>query len=102
MKVICLQENLKSGLNIAQNIISRNLTLPILNNLLLETDEGRLKISSTNLEIGINVWVSGKIEKGGSITCPAKLLANFINNLPNKKIELDVKNNNLTIKCENH
>jgi len=102
MKITCLQENLKSGLNIVQNIIGRNLTLPILNNLLLETELGRLKISSTNLEIGINTWISGKIEKQGAITCPAKILSGFINNLPNKKIELETKDNNLFIKCEGY
>lgn len=85
MKVICLQENLKSSLNIAQNIVGKNLTLPILNNILLETDGGRLKICSTNLEIGINTWTAGKIEKEGSLTCPARLLTSFVNNLPNKK-----------------
>ncbi|OGZ33578.1 MAG: DNA polymerase III subunit beta [Candidatus Portnoybacteria bacterium RBG_19FT_COMBO_36_7] len=102
MKITCLQENLKTNLNIAQNIVGKNLTLPILNNLLLEIDNGQLKISSTNLEIGINTWTSGKIEKTGSITCPAKILTSFINNLPNKKIELEAKDNNLYIKCENY
>jgi len=102
MKIVCLQENLKKSLNITQNIIGKNLTLPILNNLLLKTDKGRLKISSTNLEIGINTWVSGKIEKEGEITCPAKILSNFINNLPNKKIELENKGNLLNIKCDNY
>ncbi|MBI4709324.1 MAG: DNA polymerase III subunit beta [Candidatus Portnoybacteria bacterium] len=102
MKIICLQENLKTNLNITQNIVGRNLTLPILNNLLLETEGGRLKISSTNLEIGINTWTSGKIEKQGSITCPAKILSSFINSLPNKKIELEVKDNTLFVRCENY
>lgn len=102
MKIICLQENLKTNLNIAQNIVGKNLTLPILNNLLIETDGGRLKISSTNLEIGINAWTSGKIEKTGSITCPAKTLSSFINSLPNKKIELETKENTLMVKCENY
>jgi len=102
MKVTCLQENLKNNLNITQNIIGRNLTLPILNNLLLQTENNYLKISSTNLEIGINTWTTGKIEKNGSITCPAKILASLVNNLPNKKIELEVKNNTLIIKCENY
>ncbi len=101
MRITCLQENLKNSLNITQNIIGRNLTLPILNNVLLTTEGGRLRISSTNLEIGINTWTSGKIEKDGAITCPAKILANFVNNLPNKKIDLEVKNNILNIKCEN-
>lgn len=102
MKFICLQENLKNSLNIAQNIIGRNLTLPILNNVLLITENGRLRISSTNLEIGVNTWTSGKIEKSGAITCPAKVLSNFVNNLPNKKIEMEVKGNLLTIKCDNY
>ena len=102
MRIVCLQENLKNNLNITQNIIGKNLTLPILNNLLLESENGRLKISSTNLEIGINTWTSGKIEREGAITCPAKILFNFISNLPNKKIELEAKNNVLTVKCENY
>ncbi|MBU2036596.1 DNA polymerase III subunit beta, partial [Patescibacteria group bacterium] len=82
--------------------IGRNLTLPILNNVLLTTEDGRLRISSTNLEIGVNTWTAGKVEKSGAITCPAKVLTNFINNLPNKKVELEVKNNTLIIKCENY
>ena len=102
MKIICLQENLKNSLNIAQNIIGRNLTLPILNNFLLSTKDGRLQISSTNLEIGVNTWTSGKVEKTGAITCPAKALTGFVNSLPNKKIEMEVKGNFLTIKCENY
>jgi len=102
MKVTCLQENLKTNLNITQNIVGKNLTLPILNNLLLETDGGRLKISSTNLEIGINTWTSGKVEKNGSLTCPAKILSSFVDNLPNKKIDLETKDNSLFIHCENY
>lgn len=102
MKTFCLQENLKTNLNITQNIIGRNVTLPILNNLLLETEGNHLKISSTNLEIGINTWTTGKVERNGSVTCPAKILTSFVNNLPNKKIELDAKNNILMIKCENY
>jgi len=102
MKFVCLQEKLKQVLNIAERIITRNLTLPILNNILLSTDNNKLKISSTNLEIGINCWIPGKIEKEGKLTVPAKVLSSFVSSLPNKKIELKVKNNQLIIKCENH
>lgn len=101
MQIICLQENLKKALNITDRIIGRNLTLPILNNLLLSTETQQLKVSSTNLEIGINCWISGKIIKAGSLTIPAKLLSNLVVNLPNKKIELKVKDNQLILKCEN-
>ena len=101
MHIICLQENLKQALNITEKIIGRNLTLPILNNILLNIENNKLKISSTNLEIGINYWVSGKIEEKGSITVPAKLFSDFISNLPNEKVELKVKDNQLKIKCNN-
>lgn len=100
MEIICLQENLKQALNITNRIIGRNLTLPILNNLLLSAERGKIKISSTNLEIGINCWVPGKINKSGDITAPAKLLSDFVNNLPNKKIEIKTRANRLDIKCE--
>jgi len=100
MNLICLQENFKKALNITGRIIGRNLTLPILNNILLLVDNNKLKISSTNLEVGINTWVSGKIEEEGGITIPAKIISDFINNLPNKKVEIKTKGNQLTIKCE--
>ena len=102
MKIICLQENFKKGLNIVQNIIGKNLTLPILNNILLSTEKKQLKLSTTDLEIAITNHVLCKIEKEGSITIPARTLVNFVNNLPNKKIEMTVKNNIVYLKCENY
>lgn len=100
MKFICLQENLKEALIICERTIGKNITLPVLNNILIEDDNNKIKISSTDLEIGINFWFSGKIIEKGSITCPARILANLINNLPNQKIELEGKNNILNIKSE--
>ena len=97
MKIICLQENLKNGLN----IIGKNLTLPILNNILLITDKKQLKLSTTDLEIAITNYIICKTEKEGGITVPARILVNFINNLPNKKIEISIKNNIIYLKCDN-
>ena len=102
MKLVCLQKNLQKGLNITERIVGKNTTLPILNNVLLETQKGLLSISSTNLEIGINCLISAKIEKAGSITVPAKLFSGFVNNLPNDKIFLELKNNNLNVKLLNY
>jgi len=100
MNLICLQENLKKALNITSRIIGRNLTLPILNNILLMIDNNKLRISSTNLEIGINTWVPGKVEEKGGLTVPAKIISDFVNNLPNKKIEIKTKGNQLILRCE--
>jgi len=53
MELICLQENLKQALNITEKIIGRNLTLPILNNILFQTEKGKLLITVTDLEISL-------------------------------------------------
>lgn len=82
MKLICTQENLRKAIAAAERAVGRQSTLPILGNFLLETENGRLKLSSTNLEIGVIARVGAKIESDGRITIPAKLMSNFISNLP--------------------
>src|SRR3990170_4413085 len=57
MKVSCLQENLAKGLSIVGRAVAARSTLPVLGNILLATDNGRLKLSATNLEIGITCWI---------------------------------------------
>ncbi len=82
MKLICTQENLNRILSYLEKVAGKQLTLPILSNFLLETENGRLKISATNLEIGIIGYIGAKIENEGKIAIPAKVLSNFIHNLP--------------------
>src|SRR3990167_3708852 len=101
MNLICFKENLKRNLDNALRIIKYNSTLPILNNFLLSTEKGMLKISSTDLEIGFTSFVPSKILKDGSITVPAQLLSQFVNNLPNKNINLEVKDLKLYLNCDN-
>lgn len=100
MNITCLKDNLKENLDNALRIVKYNSTLPILNNFLLTTEKGRLKISSTDLEIGFTSWISSKITKEGGITVPAQLLSQFIGNLPNKNIEFEVKDNKLYLSCD--
>ncbi len=102
MKVQILQEKLKEGLNIVERISSKSLTLPVLNNILISSEKNFLNLAATDLEIGINWWVLAKIEKQGKITIPSRLLSSFVGFLPNKKINLEVKNNNLICECENY
>lgn len=90
MKVTCLQENLARGLQLAGRGVSARTTLPILGNVLLRTDGGRLKLTATNLEVGINCWVAAKVEDDGAITVPAKLFTDFVNSLPPGPIELSL------------
>lgn len=100
MKIICLQEKLKKAIGIVERITGKNINLPILSNVLLETEKGRLKISATDLELGLNVWVSAKVEKEGRATVPVNILSKFISSLPQDKIFLEAKKNNLVVECQ--
>jgi DNA polymerase-3 subunit beta len=102
MRVSCLQENLSKGLNIIGRVVPLRGSLPILSNVLLQTEKGRLKLSGTNLEIGINYWLGVKIEENGGITIPAKVLNEYINSLPQNKIDLNVSDQKLSIKSGNY
>ncbi|NTV41111.1 MAG: DNA polymerase III subunit beta [Candidatus Moranbacteria bacterium] len=82
MKVTCTQENFKKAIYSTERVVGKQITLPILENILIETDSGMLKISATNLEIGVFLKIGAKIEEEGKITVPARLLSNFVNNFP--------------------
>ena len=98
MKLICIQENLKKAISNTERIVSKQNTLPILNNLLLEAKKGRLSISATNLEIGIISNISAKVEKIGKITVSSKILSSFVNNLEeDEKVRLELKGDILKI-----
>lgn len=81
MKLTCTHENLKKAVYSTERVVGKQITLPILENILLQTDHGMLKISATNLEIGVFLKIGAKIEEEGEITVPARLLSNFVNNL---------------------
>lgn len=102
MKFIILKENLYKGLNIVSRIVGKNLTLPILNNIFISAKNNFLNLSSTDLELGIKYWTLIKTEKEGEITMPAKLLLNFVNLLPDRKINIESKNQELFIECEEY
>jgi DNA polymerase-3 subunit beta len=100
VKVTCLQENLAHGLQIAGRGVSTRGSLPILGNVLIRTDAGRVRLTATNLEVGINCWVPAKVDDEGAITVPAKLFIDFINSLPpgNVELSLNVRTKTLHIK----
>jgi DNA polymerase-3 subunit beta len=102
MKILILKENLKKGLNIIERIIGRNLTLPILNNILMTTQKNYLNLTATDLELAINFWVLAKVEKEGSIAVPARFLSNLISLFPHETITLRLKDKFLIIEGENY
>ena len=77
-----MQENLARGLSVVSRAVSNRSTLPVLANVLLKTEDAGLKLTATNLEIGITYWVPGKIESDGATSVPARLLTDLVNSLP--------------------
>ena len=82
MRLSCLQENLVRGLSIVGRAVATRTTLPITQNVLISTDNSRLKLAATNTEIAITTWIGAQIEEEGSITLPARLLTELVNSLP--------------------
>ncbi|MFZ5853716.1 MAG: DNA polymerase III subunit beta [Chloroflexota bacterium] len=101
MKLSVMQENLARGLQIVSRAVSARSTLPVLANVLLRTEDAGLKLTATNLEIGITYWVPGKIEEDGAVTVPAKLLTDLVNSLPSsERVDLQLQaGNTLHIRC---
>ncbi|MBI4281088.1 DNA polymerase III subunit beta, partial [Candidatus Uhrbacteria bacterium] len=94
------QENLHQSLSLVSRITSRNLTLPILQNVLIKAQNGVLRLSTTNLEIAMSCMVRGKVEEEGEFTAPAKLFSDYISLLPPGKVQMNLKGNNLIITSE--
>ncbi|HLE15029.1 MAG TPA: DNA polymerase III subunit beta [Anaerolineales bacterium] len=101
MKVSVLQENLSHGLNIVSRAVSPRNTLPVLANVLVASDEGRLRLSATNLELGITCWIGAKILEEGSTTVPARTFTELVATLPSQTVEmsLNVRTQSLSVVC---
>lgn len=100
MKVICTQENLKEGLGIISRIIGNSSTLPILNNVLLETKDGSLTLSGTNLEVGMSTSVRCKTEQEGSVCLNYKTFSDLINSLSKQTVTIEVSDIETVISTE--
>lgn len=98
MKITCTQQNLSRGLSVVSHAVSNRSTLPILANVLVATEDGQLKLSATNLEIGINYLVEiEEVIETGATTVPAKLIADFVGSLPPELVEISVPEDSSTL-----
>jgi DNA polymerase-3 subunit beta len=100
MKVTVLQENLARGLGIVSKAVSPRSTLPVLANVLIASDEGRLRLSATNLELGITCWIPARIEEEGSTTVPARTFGDLVATLPGDQVslKLDMQTQTLNVR----
>lgn len=99
MKLTVTQENLNRALQVVGRVASGKTPLPILNNILFRVDSNRLLLAATNLELAITQHIGSKIEQEGSITVPARLMSEFVANLPKGNVELEVEGTKMHIVC---
>lgn len=100
VKLSLMQENLARGLSLVSRAVSTRSTLPVLANVLLRTEDGGLKLTATNLEIGITAWVPGRIDSDGALTVPARLIADVVNGLPSgERVDLDADGTTLLVRA---
>jgi len=99
MKASVTQQHLAHGLSIVSRAVSPRSTLPVLANVLIATDEGRLRLSATNLELGITCWIPANIEEEGSITVPARTIVDLVGTFPPDlvKLALDTRTQTLSV-----
>lgn len=95
MKFKCLRSDILKSVQCVQYIIENKSTLPILSNILLETQKSEILITSTDLEIGIKTSFTAKIDVKGVIAVPARKFSEIINDMPDGEIEIDLTGENL-------
>ncbi|MBI5630470.1 MAG: DNA polymerase III subunit beta [Elusimicrobia bacterium] len=101
MKIHCSKEDLSQGVQTIQSALSARTTLPILLNFLLETENAKVKVVSTDLEMGVKHYIGAEVESDGSITIPAKKFSDILHSLPDgHEIELSVDSGGkVQLKC---
>ena len=102
MRLISLKENLKQGLNIVGHLTTKNINLPILNNILFRAKKEGLELVSTNLEISIVHFLRSKVEEEGEFTVDSRIINEYVSLLPEEKVEIETVNDELKIKCKNY
>lgn len=100
MKLVCSKAELLKAINIVQSAVSNKSTLPVLGNLLFEADKNALVITATDLEIGLRAKAHVEVITPGSVTIPAKKLADIVRECPDADIEITVTDGTkIGIKC---
>lgn len=102
MQFSCNQDTFSKYLNIISRIVNNKPGLPILNNVLFETVKGKVILKATDLELSINTWIGADVKVDGKVTAPAKQLSEFINSIPEEKVDVELDKQNFNISTENN
>ena len=96
MKFVVSKDALLDGLQRIQNVVSSRATLPVLSNALVETGPQGLRLSTTDLDLGVRCEVAAEVEKEGATTLPARRLAAIVRELPSSQIQVETDSKNAT------
>lgn len=101
MKATVQQQQLAHGVSTVSRAVTSRSSLAVLSNILIKTHNGRLRLSATNLELGISAWIGAKVEEEGAITVPSRTFVDLVSNLPNEEVTLivDERTQSLNVKC---
>ena len=102
MQVSCLQQNLSRGLAIVGRAVATRSNLPVLQNVKISTEDSMLVLTATNLDIAITTKIGAQVEQEGEVTIPARLLTDFVNSLPDDRIDIETTSDPLStaLKCQ--
>src|SRR4030088_1707442 len=95
MKFSVSKDKLLEGLSTVQNVVSTRTTLPILSNVLLQAADGEIRLTTTDLDVGVRGAVEAEVERIGATTLPARRLFSIVRELPASEIYFDIDTKNL-------
>lgn len=100
MKIMCSRKELFEGVQTAGRAVSARSSLPILSHLLIRTQDDKIRLAATDLEIGVECSVPASIQEEGSLTAPAKIILEILSTLPDTDVMLSVdEGNRISLKC---
>lgn len=99
MKLSCTRQNLHQGLSITSHLMTKNINLPILQNVLIKAEGGSIRFTSTNLDIAVHCSVRGKVDEPGEYTIPSKLFFDYVSLLPNETIRIEADDQAVHVEC---
>src|ERR1700749_1396910 len=94
MKFSVSKDKLLEGLSTVQNVVSTRTTLPILSNVLLQASDGEIRLTTTDLDVGVRGSIEAQVERSGATPLPARRLFAIVRELPASEIYVDVDSKN--------
>src|SRR6202042_2255175 len=100
MRFTCTTKDIAAAVGAASKVVNAHTPVPILSNVLLQADDGKIAVRATDLELTLEHAFPAQVAEGGSVTVPAKLFASYLGNLAPGTLELNGTPTRASVKCE--